>query len=77
VIHIMPRLTNAEILPTHTAQLFQSAVQQAAEQLRRGQVVALPTETVYGLAANALDPEAVGQIFAIKGRPAHNPSLCM
>jgi L-threonylcarbamoyladenylate synthase len=38
-------------------------------------VVALPTETVYGLAANALDEEAVSRIFEIKGRPAHNPII--
>jgi L-threonylcarbamoyladenylate synthase len=37
--------------------------------------VALPTETVYGLAANALNPQAVERIFQIKGRPAHNPII--
>jgi L-threonylcarbamoyladenylate synthase len=47
----------------------------AAATLRRGEVVALPTETVYGLAANALDPAAVLRIFTIKGRPAHNPVI--
>ena len=65
----------AEILPTHTPTLFQTAVRRAAELLRAGEVVALPTETVYGLAANALDPEAVSRIFTIKGRPAHNPII--
>ncbi|HXF11362.1 MAG TPA: L-threonylcarbamoyladenylate synthase, partial [Desulfuromonadaceae bacterium] len=40
-----------------------------------GEVVALPTETVYGLAANALDEAAVAKIFAIKGRPANNPVI--
>ena len=40
-----------------------------------GEVVALPTETVYGLAANALDSRAVERIYAIKGRPAHNPII--
>lgn len=64
-----------EILRTHTPELFQAAVQRAAEALRAGQVVALPTETVYGLAANALDPEAVSEIYRIKGRPAHNPII--
>lgn len=43
--------------------------------LRSGEVVALPTETVYGLAANALDARAVTRIFEIKGRPAHNPII--
>src|SRR5215469_3951053 len=65
----------AEILPTHTPALFKAAVRRAAELLRAGEVVALPTETVYGLAANALDPQAVSRIFAIKGRPAHNPII--
>lgn len=65
----------AEILPTHTRALFQEAVVRAAKLLRAGQVVALPTETVYGLAANALDPGAVARIFEIKGRPANNPVI--
>lgn len=64
-----------EILPTHTPALFDAAVERAAAALRRGEVVALPTETVYGLAANALDEQAVRRIFEIKGRPAHNPII--
>lgn len=65
----------AEILPTHTPELFQKAVRRAAKLLRAGEVVALPTETVYGLAANALDENAVAKIFEIKGRPANNPII--
>ena len=65
----------AEILSTHTPELFQKAVRRAAELLRAGEVVALPTETVYGLAANALDEKAVAKIFQIKGRPSHNPII--
>src|SRR5437868_10559269 len=65
----------AEVLPTHTPSLFRQAVVRAAELLRAGEVVALPTETVYGLAANALDPGAVARIFEIKGRPATNPLI--
>jgi L-threonylcarbamoyladenylate synthase len=65
----------AEVLPTHTPELFHVAVQRAAEFLRGGEVVALPTETVYGLAANALDARAVERIFQVKGRPAHNPII--
>ena len=64
-----------EVLPTHTPALFEAAVHRVAAQLRAGDVVALPTETVYGLAANAFDPEAVSAIFEIKGRPAHNPII--
>lgn len=47
----------------------------AAEFLRVGEVVALPTETVYGLAANALNPAAVARIYELKGRPAFNPII--
>jgi len=64
-----------EILSTHTPALFAAAVRRAAERLRAGEVVALPTETVYGLAANALDEDAVAKIFQTKGRPAHNPII--
>jgi len=64
-----------KILATHTPALFTTAVGRAAELLRAGEVVALPTETVYGLAANALDARAVARIYEIKGRPAHNPII--
>jgi L-threonylcarbamoyladenylate synthase len=47
----------------------------AAEALRGGGLVAFPTETVYGLGANALDPNAVARIFAAKGRPDYNPLI--
>ncbi len=47
----------------------------AAALLRDGEVVAMPTETVYGLAANALDPSAVKKIFEAKGRPQDNPLI--
>jgi L-threonylcarbamoyladenylate synthase len=67
--------SSSEILPTHTKVLFAAAVKRAAELLRAGEVVALPTETVYGLAANALDAKAVGRIYEIKGRPSHNPII--
>ena len=67
--------TTAEILSTQTPALFQAAVQRAVELLRAGELVALPTETVYGLAANALDARAVAKIFEVKGRPAHNPVI--
>jgi L-threonylcarbamoyladenylate synthase len=50
-------------------------LQKAAALLRLGLVVAIPTETVYGLAANALDPEAVTEIFAIKDRPFFDPLI--
>ncbi len=50
-------------------------VRSAARRLRDGRVVAFPTETVYGLGANALDERAVGRIFVAKGRPSDNPLI--
>lgn len=47
----------------------------AAQALRSGELVAFPTETVYGLGANALDAHAVSKIFSAKGRPADNPLI--
>jgi L-threonylcarbamoyladenylate synthase len=52
-----------------------SGIRAASMELLRGGVVVLPTETVYGLAANALDPLAVGRIFEIKGRPLADPLI--
>jgi L-threonylcarbamoyladenylate synthase len=71
----MSATRTTEILPTHTPHLFQAAVRRAAELLRAGEVVVLPTETVYGLAANALNPAAVKRIYEVKGRPSHNPII--
>ncbi|TDO95073.1 translation factor SUA5 [Halanaerobium saccharolyticum] len=51
------------------------AVIEAADLLKNGEVVALPTETVYGLAADAMNPEAVKKIFKAKGRPQDNPLI--
>jgi len=50
-------------------------LEEAAERLQSGRLVAFPTETVYGLGANALDAEAVAGIFTAKGRPASNPLI--
>jgi L-threonylcarbamoyladenylate synthase len=65
--------------PTPALPAFLSAspedVARAAALLRAGEVVALPTETVYGLAANALDEAAVRRVFAIKGRPLLDPLI--
>ncbi len=51
------------------------AAQTAAEIIRRGGLVAVPTETVYGLGANGLDESAVKRIFEVKGRPQDNPLI--
>jgi L-threonylcarbamoyladenylate synthase len=50
-------------------------VQRAAALLRQGELVAFPTETVYGLGADAANPQAVAKIFAAKGRPADHPLI--
>ncbi len=61
---------HTEYLSTESADL-----QRAADLLRAGELVAIPTETVYGLAADALNGAAVVSIFAAKGRPADNPLI--
>ena len=52
-----------------------AAIEEAVALLRRGGLVALPTETVYGLGAHALDEAALARIFAAKGRPASHPLI--
>ena len=51
------------------------SIKAAAELIRSGQLVAFPTETVYGLGANALDSEAVAKIYELKGRPPSSPLI--
>ncbi|MDR2015468.1 MAG: threonylcarbamoyl-AMP synthase [Azoarcus sp.] len=52
-----------------------SVIEKAVEALQAGELVALPTETVYGLGADASNPQAVARIFAAKGRPADHPLI--
>jgi L-threonylcarbamoyladenylate synthase len=59
--------------PGHAIQ--ENDIQAAAALLRAGKTVAFPTETVYGLGADAMNPEAVRRVFAIKGRPADHPLI--
>lgn len=63
------------VLPTDEPPLMHQAVEEAVRLLREGEVVALPTETVYGLAANALDAAAVAKIFEAKERPTFDPLI--
>src|SRR5579863_4200572 len=56
-------------------QANEDSIAEAAAIIRAGGLVAFPTETVYGLGANALDADAVARIFAAKGRPARNPLI--
>ncbi len=53
----------------------EDAIAEAAQLLQSGELVAFPTETVYGLGANALDEQAVGKIYLAKGRPSDNPLI--
>lgn len=53
----------------------EESIRRAAELIKSGEVVGFPTETVYGLGANAFDEAAVRKIFAAKGRPADNPLI--
>ena len=68
-------MTPQNPLPTRVLPLDDAAVAEAARLIEAGQVVAVPTETVYGLAADAANPEAVARIYAAKGRPSFNPLI--
>jgi L-threonylcarbamoyladenylate synthase len=63
------------VIPLDSAAPDKEALAEAARVLRRGGLVAFPTETVYGLGAHALDAAAAARIFAAKGRPANNPLI--
>jgi len=64
-----------ELLRVDPAAPDADVIDRAAAVIHSGGLVAFPTETVYGLGANALDPSAVARIFAAKGRPATNPVI--
>jgi L-threonylcarbamoyladenylate synthase len=71
----MPDHYATAVLGIATPETFLQAVSEADRLLRTGEVVAIPTETVYGLAAHALDSRAVARIFSIKRRPPGNPLI--
>src|SRR5262249_28269567 len=64
-----------EVVTVDPQNIDPSAIARAAALLLSGEVVAIPTETVYGLGANALSAQAVQKIFEAKGRPANNPII--
>ena len=66
---------NTEKLKVFNLKLDSENLDRACEILKSGGLVAMPTETVYGLAANAFDEKAVSNIFAAKGRPQDNPLI--
>jgi L-threonylcarbamoyladenylate synthase len=65
----------ADPQPTLSSSELQHAVEQAVQRLQQGGLVAIPTETVYGLAADASNEQAVQKIFSTKGRPADHPLI--
>jgi L-threonylcarbamoyladenylate synthase len=67
--------TAPEIIAVDAANPDAASIARAAAVIRAGGLVGMPTETVYGLAANALDATAIARIFAAKGRPSHNPLI--
>lgn len=71
----MPSASSPRLLRADPSAPDPTVVAEAARVLRAGGLVAIPTETVYGLAANALDAPAVERIFAAKGRPSFNPLI--
>ncbi|MCS7145242.1 MAG: L-threonylcarbamoyladenylate synthase [Nitrososphaerota archaeon] len=66
---------NTKILQVDRVSPDPSAIGEAARVIRTGGLVAFPTETVYGLGADAMKPQAVSRIFAVKGRPPDNPLI--
>ncbi|QBI21390.1 threonylcarbamoyl-AMP synthase [Egibacter rhizosphaerae] len=71
----MTTLPEATVVRVDHVRPDPAALAEPAARLRDGGLVAFPTETVYGLGANALDPAAVAGIFRAKGRPADNPLI--
>ena len=68
-------MTSSAPPPSPSSGPTASSIAQAAAQLRQGDLVAFPTETVYGLGANATDDQAVARIFEAKGRPRFDPII--
>ena len=65
----------AEVVSMTGENLYMDAIKRAGDILKAGGLVAFPTETVYGLGGNALDPQASMKIYAAKGRPSDNPLI--
>ena len=63
------------IVKMNSENIDNESIKKAGEIIREGGLVAFPTETVYGLGANALNKEAAKKIYAAKGRPSDNPLI--
>lgn len=72
---VSPHPSATERLPTRVLKADPAAIAEAAAILRSGRLVAFPTETVYGLGADATSDQAVAKIYAAKGRPSFNPLI--
>ncbi len=74
----MTKAYQTKIYPAANCEHSQAmqAIELAGQYINQGEIVGFPTETVYGLGADALNPEAVAKIFVAKGRPADNPLIC-
>jgi len=66
---------NTEIVKIDAANIDETVIEKAADIIKNGGLVAFPTETVYGLGANALDADASKKIYEAKGRPSDNPLI--
>jgi L-threonylcarbamoyladenylate synthase len=71
----MTGICSNSAMPEHVVPASEDAIERAARLLRGGELVAFPTETVYGLGGDASDETAVSRIFAAKGRPRFNPMI--
>ncbi|NLJ97707.1 MAG: threonylcarbamoyl-AMP synthase [Tissierellia bacterium] len=67
--------TNTRVIKVNSLKPEKKAIIEGAELIKKGGLVAFPTETVYGLGANGLDPKAVAKLFTAKGRPQDNPLI--
>ena len=71
----MKNRVKTEIIRVNARKPSYAIIRKAANLIRKGEVIAFPTETVYGLGANALDPSSISKIYKIKGRPSDNPLI--
>ncbi len=71
----MKKRVKTEIIRVNARKPNYAIIRKAANLIRKGEVIAFPTETVYGLGGNALDPSSVSKIYKIKGRPPDNPLI--
>ncbi|HJY14700.1 MAG TPA: Sua5/YciO/YrdC/YwlC family protein, partial [Nitrososphaeraceae archaeon] len=74
-LSFMKKGFKTEIIRVNTRKPNHAIIRKASKLICSGEIIAFPTETVYGLGANALDPPSVSKIYKIKGRPSDNPLI--